>query len=83
MSGLNNLERNKMKQFLASAIVNGNEIRLVKENGGYFIHWGEEDRTKAIQELLTPKGRKPSQASAHKKFLEAVESTRYLKFSKL
>jgi len=72
-----------MKQFLASAIVNGNEIRLVKENSGYFIHWGEENRTKAVQELLTPKGRRPSQNSAHKRFLEAVESTQYLKFSKL
>ena len=72
-----------MKQFLASTVVNGNEVRLVKENGGYFIHWGEEGKTKAIQELLTPSGRKPCQATAHKKFLEAVESTRYLKFSKL
>ena len=72
-----------MKQFLASTIVNGNEVKLVKENNKYFIHWGEENQLKAIQELLTPKGRKPSQNSAHKKFLEAVESTRYLKFSKL
>lgn len=72
-----------MKQFLASTIVNGNEIKLVKENNGYFIHWGEENKTKAIKEILTPSGRKPSQNTAHKKFLEAVESTRYLKFSKL
>jgi len=72
-----------MKQFLASTIVNGNEVRLVKENNGYFIHWGEENKTKAIQELLTPAGRKPCQATAHKRFLEAVESTQYLKFSKL
>jgi hypothetical protein len=72
-----------MKQFLASTIVNGNEVKLVKENGGYFIHWGEEDKTKAIQELLTPSGRKPSQSSAHKKFLEAAKAAEYLKFSKL
>jgi hypothetical protein len=72
-----------MKQFLASTIVNGNEIKFVKEGGGYFIYWGENHKPKARQELLTPKGRKPSQNSAHKKFLEAVESTRYLKFSKL
>jgi hypothetical protein len=72
-----------MKQFLASTIVNGNEIKLVKENGGYFIHWGEENRTKAIKEILTPSGRKPSQNTAHKKFLEACEATQYLKFSKL
>ena len=72
-----------MKQFLASTVVNGNEVRLVKENNGYFIYWGEEGRAKAKQELLTPSGRKPCQTTAHKKFLEAVESTRYLKFSKL
>ena len=83
MNGLIQLKRNKMKQFLASAIVNGNEIRLIKERNGYFIHWGEEGKTRAIQELLTPKGRRPSQNSAHKKFLEAVESTQYLKFSRL
>ena len=72
-----------VNEYLASAIVNGNEVRLVTRDKRYFIHWGEEGRVKAVQELLTPKGRKPSQASAHKKFLEAVESTRYLKFSKL
>ena len=72
-----------MKQFLASTIVNGNEVKLVKENNKYFIQWGEENKLKAVQELLTPKGRKPSQASAHKKFLEACEATQYLKFSKL
>lgn len=72
-----------MKQFLASAVVSGNEIRLVKKDSRYFIHWGEENKLKAEQELLTPKGRRPSQKSVHKKFLEAVESTRYLKFSKL
>lgn len=70
-------------EYLASAIVNGNEVRLVTRDGRYFIHWGEEDKIKAVQELLTPTGRRPSQNSAHKKFLEAVESTRYLKFSKL
>ena len=72
-----------MKQFLASTVVNGNEVRLIKENNGYFIYWGEEGKARATQEILTPSGRKPSQNSAHKKFLEAVESTRYLKFSKL
>jgi hypothetical protein len=71
------------EEFQASSIVNGNEIRLIKERGGYFIHWGEEGKVKAIQELFTPSGRKPSQASAHKKFLEAVKATQYLKFSKL
>ncbi|CAB4125690.1 hypothetical protein UFOVP54_202 [uncultured Caudovirales phage] len=72
-----------VNEYLASAVVNGNEVRLVTRDKRYFIHWGEEDRVKAVQELLTPTGRRPSQNSAHKKFLEAVESTRYLKFSKL
>lgn len=72
-----------MKQFLASAIVNGNEVRLVTRDGRYFIHWGEQGKAKAEQELLTPTGRTPSQNSAHKKFLEAVESSQYLTFSKL
>ena len=72
-----------MKQFLASTIVNGNEVRLIKENNGYFIHWGEEGKTKAIKEILTPSGRKPSQNTAHKKFLEACKATQYLKFNKL
>ena len=72
-----------VNKYLASTIVNGNEVRLVTRNGRYFIHWGEEGKIKAVQELLTPSGRKPSQSSAHKKFLEAVETTQYLKFSKL
>jgi len=72
-----------MKQFLASSIVNGNEVKLVTRDGRYFIHWGEEGMIKAVQEILTPTGRKPSQNSAHRKFLEAVESSQYLKFSKL
>jgi hypothetical protein len=72
-----------MKQFLASAIVNGNEVKLVTRDGRYFIHWGKEGMIKAVQEVLTPTGRKPSQNSAHKKFLEAVESSQYLTFSKL
>jgi hypothetical protein len=83
MNGLKQLKRNKMKQFLASAIVNGNEIRLIKERNGYFIYWGEEGKVKAVKELLTPKGRKPSQNSAHKKFFEAIKALQYLKFSKL
>lgn len=72
-----------VNKYLASTIVNGNEVRLVTRNGRYFIHWGEQGKIKAVQELLTPSGRKPSQSSAHKKFLEAVEATQYLKFSKL
>ena len=83
MNGLNNLKRNKMKQFLASTVVNGNEVRLIKENDRYFIYWEEESKVKAVQEILTPTGKIPSEKSASTKFRKAVESTRYLKFSKL
>jgi len=72
-----------VNEFLASAVVNGNEIRLVTRDNRYYIHWGEEGRVKAEQELLTSCGDKPSEKIAHMKFLEAVESTRYLKFSRL
>ena len=72
-----------INEYLASAIVNGNEVRLVTRDKRYFIHWGEEGMIKAVQELLTPTGRKPSQASAHKKFLEAIKAAEYLKFSRL
>jgi hypothetical protein len=72
-----------MEQFLASAVVNGNEIRLVIRDNGYFIYWGEEGKARAVKELTTPTGKKPSQENAHKQFLEAVEATRHLKFSKL
>lgn len=72
-----------INEYLASAVVNGNEIRLVTRDKRYFIHWGEEGMIKAVQELLTPTGRKPSQNSAHKQFLQAVEAAQYLKFSRL
>ncbi len=72
-----------INEFLASAVVNGNEVRLVTRDSRYFIHWGEEGMIKAVQELLTPTGRKPSQNSAHKKFLEAIAAAQHLKFSRL
>jgi hypothetical protein len=72
-----------ISEYIASAIINGNEVRLVLKNNRYFIHWGEESKLKAQQELLTPKGRKPSQSSAHKQFLKAIEASKYLIFSKL
>jgi hypothetical protein len=70
-------------KFIASTIVNGNEVRLVTRGSRYFIHWGEVDKMKAVQEILTPSGRIPSEKSAYKKFLEAVKVTQYLKFSRL
>ncbi len=72
-----------MKQFLASATVNGNEIQFVKEGGHYFIHWGEQGKPKAIKKITTPTGRRPSQNVAHKRFLEATKAAQYLKFSRL
>ena len=72
------------KTTIAKATINDNEVSLVQEHDGYFIYWGEPlDQYQSKTELLTPKGRRPSQNSAHKKFLEAVESTQYLKFSRL
>ena len=72
-----------MKQFLASVMVNGNEVQFVKEGGNYFIHWGEQGKPKAIKKITTPTGRRPSQNVAHKRFLEAVQATKILKFSRL
>jgi hypothetical protein len=63
--------------------VNGNEIAFVKDKEHYFIHWGEQGKPKAIKKITTPTGKIPSQNSAHKQFLEAVEATRTLKFSRL
>lgn len=72
-----------MKQFLASSIVNGNEIQLVKINNWYFIYWGSPDRPSSIKKLQTPSGRNPSPSSAHKQFVQAVKASQYLKFNKL
>ena len=72
-----------MKEFLASTVVNGNEVRLVKEHGGYFIYWGEANTQMSKQELLTPKGNTPSVGGAIKQFLAATKAAEYLTFSKL
>ena len=66
-----------------TVMVNGNEISFVKDGGNYFIHWGEQGKPKAIQKITTPAGRRPSKNTAHKRFLEAVEATKTLKFSRL
>lgn len=78
-------------QFLVSTIVNGNEVKLYRRltwNKGsrysYYIHWGLPGSTKqSIQELLTPKGRTPSQGGAIKKFLAAAKAAQHLTFSTL
>ena len=63
--------------------VNGNEITLTKDRENYYIYWGEQGKHKASKKLTTPTGKIPSQNSAHKQFLEAVEATKILKFSRL
>jgi hypothetical protein len=72
-----------MKKTLVTVTVNGNEIAFVKDREHYFIHWGDKGKPRAIQKLTTPSRRKPSQNSAYKQFLEAVEATKVLKFSRL
>jgi|688.fasta_scaffold180325_4 hypothetical protein len=72
-----------MRKTLLTVTVNGNEIAFVKDAGHYFIHWGEEGKPRAIKKITTPTGKTPSQKSAHKQFLEAVEATKTLKFSRL
>lgn len=72
-----------MEQFIASAIVNGNEVQLIKQYDSYFILWGEQNTSKSKQELLTPTGRVPSKNSAYKQFIRAAKAAQYLKFDKL
>jgi hypothetical protein len=72
-----------MRKTLLTVTVNGNEIAFVKDKEHYFIHWGEQGKPKAIKKITTPTGKIPSQNSAHKQFLEAVEATKILKFSRL
>jgi hypothetical protein len=73
-----------MGKVVATVQVNGNEVYLVKEGNKYLIYWGEaKQEGKAAIELLTPTGRKPSESSAYKKFLQAVKAAQYLKFERL
>jgi len=72
-----------INEYLASAVVNGNEVRLVTRDGKYFIHWGKAGKIKAEQELLTPKGNSVKESEAIRQFLEATEAAQYLKFSRL
>lgn len=74
----------KMKQFIASATVNGNEVKLVKEGQSYFIYWGLPlDTYQSKTELLTKAGKIPSQSLAYKEFLRAVKATSYVTFKKI
>jgi hypothetical protein len=89
MNGLNNLKRNKMKKyndckFLAQSTVEDKKIILVQDlqTKKYFIYWGNTEHPSRT-EITTPSGRKISESSAIKKFLEMVEASKYLKFDKL
>ena len=83
------MRRRYDEEFQISTIVNGNEVKLYRQYhaGGkytYYIHWGVPGSTQqSVQELLTPKGRTPSQGGAIKKFLAAAKAAQYLTFSKL
>ena len=73
-----------MGQFIASTIVNGNEVQLIKQDNTYSICWGESsDDTRSQTELLTLKGNPVKESDAIKQFLQAVEAAQYLTFSKL
>ena len=73
-----------MVTFIASKIVNGNEVQLVKELGQYYINWGEvSQKGRTRTKLQTPSGRKPSINQVHKQFLEACKAAEYIRFSKL
>jgi hypothetical protein len=72
-----------INEYLASAVVNGNEVRLVTRDKRYFIHWGEEGMIKAVQELLTLEGNSVKELEAIRQFLEATEAAQYLTFSRL
>jgi len=80
-------------QLLVKADVGENTLILVKDpNPGYrlkptyFVYWSnaESDVEQAgREEIRTPTGRKVSQKTAIRKFLEMVQASKYLTFSKL
>lgn len=71
-------------KFLAQATIEGKRIILVQDlqTKKYYSYWGHTDHTSRT-ELTTPSGRRISESSAIKKFLQMVEASKYLKFEKL
>jgi hypothetical protein len=71
-------------RFLAQAQVEGSKIVLVQDTKTkkYFSYWGTSQEQSRV-EHTTPSGRKISESSAIKKFLEMVEASRYLQFNSL
>ena len=72
-----------MVKTLVTVTVNGNEIAFVKDRENYYIYWGEQGKPRASKKITTPTGKNPSQNSAYKQFIEALEATKTLKFSRL
>jgi hypothetical protein len=72
-----------INEFLASAVVNGNEVRLVTRDNRYFIYWGEEGKIKTEQELLTLKGNPVKESEAIKQFLQAAKAAQHVTFTKV
>ena len=71
-------------KFLAQSTVEDKKIILVQDlqTKKYFTYWGNTEYPSRT-EITTPSGRKISESSAIKKFLEMVEASKYLKFNKL
>ena len=75
-----------MVEILATAVVDESKVHLVKDSEDHYLYWGDEDEVRegmSTTQLLTPKGRRPSQASAYKKFIQAVQALNYVKINKL
>ena len=80
-------------ELVAKANVDKNTLLLVKDpNPGYrlkptyFVYWSNAESNveqAGREELRTPSGRKISQKTAIRKFLEMVEASKYLTFSSL
>ena len=71
-------------KFLAQHTVDGKKVILVQDlqTKKYYVYWGHTEHNSRT-ELTTPSGRRISESSATKKFLEVVEASKYLKFYKL
>lgn len=71
-------------RFLAQAKVGDNKIVLVQDTKTkkYFSYWGASQEQSRV-EHTTPSGRKISESSAIKKFLEMVKASKYLQFNSL
>ena len=69
-------------KFITQAKVGEKVTVLVEDEdtGRFYAYWGLGEYKTRV-EILTPSGRKVSQTTAMKKFLEMVEAAKYLTFS--